>query len=46
MTEQIKHLIDTAWDNRDNLVTTDQDVLYAVIDTLTKLDKGQIRVAV
>lgn len=45
MTEKIKHLIDTAWDNRDNLTTINQDVLYAVIDTLTKLDKGQIRVA-
>lgn len=45
MTEKIQYLIDTAWDNRDNLTTTDSDLLYAVIDTLTKLDKGQIRVA-
>lgn len=45
MSENSKRIIETAWDNRENLVNNDQDCLQAVATTLKNLDQGLIRVA-
>ena len=45
MSENSKRIIETAWDNRENLVNNDQDCLQAVATTLKNLGQGLIRVA-
>lgn len=44
--ENLKTTIEAAWNNRDSLATNDQEIVQAIITTLTKLDQGLIRVAI
>ena len=46
MTENdLRNIIDNAWNNITNISSTDTDIVRAVNETIEKLDSGSIRVA-
>ena len=46
MTENdLRNIIDNAWNNITNISSTDTDIVRAVNETIEELDSGSIRVA-